>query len=150
MIGRTVVSLMGAALLVCAYGCSEDENENPVAPDPNPTVAITSPTSGAHVGDVLLVEADATDDKGVAFVQFYLDGGIAAADYVPPYATHLSTRYFSHLSEHSVFAVAYDTDDHKTGSVPVFVRIDTMVSLPDPVVLQDPPVMTFVHLWIDL
>jgi hypothetical protein len=39
-----------------------------------PTVAITSPSAGAQVNDIVMVTADASDDNLVAGVQFLVDG----------------------------------------------------------------------------
>jgi hypothetical protein len=122
-------------------GCSEDD-KTVTAPDPNPQVTITSPVNMARVADVLVVEATATDDKGVALVEFYVDTRFAGSDPAPPYRIQWNVSSLPHGSEHSVYAVAWDTDDRSTGSVPVIVTIDTSLAAPLPVVLNQPTNVT--------
>ena len=64
-----------------------------VLPDvTNPSVVLTSPASGATVSGSVLVQADASDDVGVAGVQFLRDGiNIGAEDTVAPYAVSWNT-----------------------------------------------------------
>ena len=51
-----------------------------------PTVSITSPASGATVSGTINVTASASDNRGVADVQFFLDGAFAADDTTAPYS----------------------------------------------------------------
>ena len=141
MFKRFPAVILSATLVLGAFGCSEDEKSNPAAPDPNPTVAITSPESNSRVADLLVIEAEATDDKGVALVEFYADFRLIGTDPVAPYQVQWNVANQIHASEHSIYAVAWDTDDHKTGSVPVVVAIDTALALPIPVVLGTPTIV---------
>jgi hypothetical protein len=64
-----------------------------VLPDvTNPSVLLTSPASGATVSGTVLLQADASDNVGVAGVQFLRDGiNIGAEDTVAPYAVSWNT-----------------------------------------------------------
>ena len=54
-----------------------------------PTVAITQPTPNSVVGGSVTIAANATDDVGVAGVQFQIDGvNLGQEDGVPPTARH--------------------------------------------------------------
>jgi hypothetical protein len=64
-----------------------------------PTVAITAPTSGATVSNVVTVVANASDNLGVAGVQFLIDG--------TPLGSEVTT---------SPYTVAWDTTTVATGS----------------------------------
>src|SRR6266702_4425418 len=57
-----------------------------------PTVSITAPANGATVSGTISVSADASDDVGVAGVQFLLDGAaLGAEDTAAPYSVALDT-----------------------------------------------------------
>ena len=58
-----------------------------------PVVAVTAPAAGAGVSGTVTVTADASDNVGVAGVQFKLDGAnLGAEDTVAPYAVSWDTR----------------------------------------------------------
>lgn len=63
-----------------------------VAPDPPPSVVITSPGAGASVvaGSSVRVVADASDNVRVDAVRFTVDGASQPADTTPPYSLTLS------------------------------------------------------------
>src|SRR5207253_5767275 len=63
------------------------------APDTTPpTVALTAPASGATVGGTITVSASASDNVGVAGVQFLLDGAsLGAEDTSDPYSISWNT-----------------------------------------------------------
>lgn len=58
----------------------------PVEPeDRPPTVTITAPLAEATVQGTVNIAADVTDDRGVQFVQLFVDGGFMGADTAAPY-----------------------------------------------------------------
>src|SRR5258708_5775950 len=104
-----------AQLLPCLPGLT--------CPSPDttpPTVSITSPTSGATVSSTINVTANASDDRGVAGVQFQLDGVFGADDTTAPYSVPWDTTTASNGS-HTLTAVARDTSGNRTTSSPVTV-----------------------------
>jgi glucose/arabinose dehydrogenase/chitodextrinase len=79
-----------------------------------PTVSITSPAEGAVVSGNRTITADATDDIGVAGVQFYVDGTAQGPeDTAAPYAAQWDTRQFAN-GAHRLTARARDTDGKTT------------------------------------
>jgi hypothetical protein len=73
-----------------------------------PTVAITAPAQAATVSGSILVTATASDDVGVAGVQFKIDGQALGAERTsPPYSVTWNTTTASNAS-HVVSAVARD------------------------------------------
>src|SRR5213079_2018920 len=73
-----------------------------------PTVSITSPLSGSTVFDTITVTADASDNVGVAGVQFRLDGAnLGAEDTSAPYSVAWDTTVAA-SGQHSLTAVARD------------------------------------------
>ena len=75
-----------------------------------PTVQITAPVDGSTViGRRLHIHADAADDKAVARVEFYIDGGWIATDTSAPYETSIRTRRLA-SGTHRIAATAFDAE----------------------------------------
>src|SRR6266478_2324582 len=88
-----------------------------------PTVSITSPASGATVGGTISVTATASDNVGVAGVQFRLDGVNAGTEVTAaPYSISWNTTTASNGS-HTLTAVARDAAGLLTASAPVTVTV---------------------------
>ena len=87
-----------------------------------PTVTITSPASGATVSGTITVTATASDDRGVAGVQFRLDGAGGAEDTVAPYSISWDTTTAVNGS-HTITAIARDAAGNQTTSAPVTVTV---------------------------
>jgi glucose/arabinose dehydrogenase/PKD repeat protein len=89
----------------------------------SPQILIDFPASGAQVGGIVNVTADATDDTGVAGVQFFVDGvATGSQDATDPYALAWDTRTVSN-GAHTLTARATDVDGHTTLSAPVTVNV---------------------------
>ena len=77
-----------------------------------PTVSFTSPSSGATVSGTVTVSASASDNVGVAGVQFKLDGSnLGSEDTSSPYSISWSTTGASNGS-HTLTATARDAAGH--------------------------------------
>ncbi len=88
-----------------------------------PTVAITSPAPGATVSGTIAVAADASDNVGIAGVQFRLDGANSGPeDAAPPYSTSWDTTTAANGS-HALTAVARDAAGNIATSAPVTVTV---------------------------
>jgi hypothetical protein len=88
-----------------------------------PTVSITSPANGATVSGSINVTANASDNVGVASVQFRLDGADAGApDTSTPYAIAWNTATASN-GTHTLTAVARDAAGNTRSSSPVTVTV---------------------------
>ncbi len=89
-----------------------------------PTVSITAPANGATVSGTINVSADASDDVGVAGVQFLLDGtALGAEDTAAPYSVALDTTKIANGS-HTLAATARDAAGNRA-SAPYSVALDT-------------------------
>ena len=89
-----------------------------------PQVALTSPTEGATISDIWTLRADASDNIGVASVQFRLDSeNRCSADTIAPFTCNLDTTLESDGSV-TFTAVAADASGNETISDPVTVTID--------------------------
>ena len=88
-----------------------------------PSVAITNPVAGQTVSSTQAVAATASDNVGVASVQFFLDGtSMGPAITTAPYAMSWNTTTATNGS-HSLTALAIDTSGNQTTSSPVAVTV---------------------------
>jgi len=89
-----------------------------------PTVSITAPTAGASVsGPLVTVTATASDNVGVAGVQFKVDGtNVGAEDTVSPYSIAWNSTTVTDGS-HAITALARDGAGNTTTSTTVNVTV---------------------------
>jgi O-glycosyl hydrolase/predicted secreted protein len=81
-----------------------------------PTVTLTAPASGATVSGTTTVSADATDDVGVAGVQFKLDGNaLGSEDVSAPYSVSWTTTATTN-GTHQLTATVRDVAGNSTTS----------------------------------
>jgi endoglucanase len=86
-----------------------------------PTVSLTAPANGATVSNSVTVSANATDNIGVAGVQFKLDNSnLGSEDTAPPYSITWNTAGVSN-GAHIIKAVARDAAGNSTTSALVSV-----------------------------
>src|SRR4029453_13123374 len=91
-----------------------------------PTVTLTSPAANAKVTGTVTVTATASDNVGVAGVQFKLDGANLGAEVTgtSPFSLAWNTAGTSN-GAHTLTAVARDTSGLTTTSAAVPVMVDT-------------------------
>ena len=95
-----------------------------------PSVSITAPANGATVSGPITVTADASDNVGVAGVQFLLDGNnLGAEDKTAPYSVPWDTTTVSNGS-HALSAIARDAANNKTTSAQVTVTVSNAAPPP--------------------
>lgn len=95
-----------------------------------PTVAITSPTSGATVSGTVAVRASASDNVAVAGVQFFVDGSpIGAEDTTAPYEVAWDTSSVGDGS-HTLTARARDTAGNTATSATSTVTVSNAAPAP--------------------
>ena len=88
-----------------------------------PTVSITAPAPGSTASGTIIVTASASDNVGVASVQFVLDGAnLGAADTTSPYAVAWDTTTATNGS-HTLTAVARDAAGNSGTSAPATVTV---------------------------
>lgn len=100
-------------------------NVSNTTPDTTPpAVSITAPASGSTVSGTITVSATASDNVGVAGVQFKLDGNnLGAEDTSSPYSASFNTTIASN-GNHSLTAVARDAAGNRTTSAAVTVNVN--------------------------
>ena len=90
-----------------------------------PQVSITSPAAEAQVAGTITVEAAASDDVGIAGVQFRLDGlNLNSEVGTAPYRISLNTDNLT-KDAHTLTAVARDGDGNFTISSPITIHVVT-------------------------
>jgi uncharacterized delta-60 repeat protein len=97
-----------------------------------PSVSISAPVAGATVSGLETVSAVASDNAGVAGVQFKLDGAnLGAEDATAPYSFPWDTTTFTNGS-HTLTAVARDAAGNATTSAAVAVNVSNAPPPPPP------------------
>ena len=88
-----------------------------------PSVTISAPANGSTVSGTLAVTATASDNAGVASVQFKVDGGnVGSADTGAPYSVSWNTTSVAN-GTHVLTAVARDAAGNTRTSAPVTVTV---------------------------
>jgi Bacterial Ig domain len=96
---------------------------NPSPPPPPPTVSMTAPAFGSTVSGTTTVSATASDNAGIAGVQFKLDGVNLGAEVTSaPYAIRWDTTTVTNAS-HTLTAVARDTAGNTATANRVTVQV---------------------------
>jgi hypothetical protein len=105
---------------------------NNTTPDTTPpTVSISSPANGVTVSGTITVSANASDNIGVASVQFQLDGAnVGTLDTVAPYNFAWNTATATNAS-HTLRAIAKDAANNSTTSASVTVTVNNTAPAPD-------------------
>jgi len=104
----------------------------PVLDTTPPTVSITAPSAGSTVSGTVTVSASASDNVGVAGVQFKLDGAnLGAEDAASPYATSWTTIASANGS-HTLTAVVRDAAGNQTISAGIAVTVSNIAPPPPP------------------
>lgn len=91
-----------------------------------PSVSVTSPLDATTVAGIVMVTASASDNVGVAGVQFMIDGAnVDVERLIAPYVAVLNTSSVSD-GVHTIVAVARDVTGNTATSAPVTVIIDNL------------------------
>lgn len=87
-----------------------------------PTVAITTPANNAVLSGTVVVSAAATDNIGVAKVEFYVDGALRSAVNTTPYTYYWNTNT-AKGGNHALSVKAYDAAGNASTSNLVAVHV---------------------------
>ncbi len=96
-----------------------------------PTVAITAPTNGSTMTGTVNASANATDNIGVARVDFFRDGVSSGSDTSAPYTIPVNTSTIANGS-HTFSARAYDSAGNVGNSPSVTVAVSNTTPTPPP------------------
>src|SRR5574341_818938 len=109
-------------VLVFIFGCGKKSTVSDMIP---PSAQITFPADGAVLtGDTVFVTVNASDDKGVARVDFYVDGETLFTDFSSPYIFPWLVLVYNDSTVHTLSAVAVDgAGNVDTFTISVTVRV---------------------------
>ena len=108
----------------------------------DPGVSLTAPAAGATLTGTATLTADASDNAGVARVEFLVDDQIVGSDTTAPYAYDLNTTTLTD-GPHTITARAVDTSSNSTTSAGTAVAVDNSVAPPAAYnLLQNPSLET--------
>jgi hypothetical protein len=88
-----------------------------------PSVSLTAPTADSTVRGSVTISASATDDRGVAEVQFLVDDAVVGSDTTAPYSTSWNSATVAD-GTHAITARATDTAGNPATSAPRGVAVD--------------------------
>ncbi len=91
-----------------------------------PAVTITAPSAGARLVDTVTVTASATDNVGVARVEFLVDGVAVGSATSAPYGVSLDTTKLAN-GNHTLEAIAYDAAGNNATATE---RVDVQNAVP--------------------
>src|SRR5215510_10738261 len=112
---------LGLVCMLC-WSCSRSETSSPVDVTP-PVIAMTAPANGASVNGIVMLAATASDNGGIAGVQFFVDGTPLGGEVTSgPYSTSWNTSLGS-TGNHTIDAVARDFSSNTTRSAAVSVTV---------------------------
>jgi hypothetical protein len=94
-----------------------------------PSVAISSPASGATVSGTITVTATASDNVGVAKVDFYVDGMLKSTDTSSPYSYVWITTALSN-GTHTLQAIAADAAGNSASTAVMSVNVANDTTAP--------------------
>lgn len=123
--------VFGVFLVRKAGGGDDDEPTSPGPPPPPPptvdteppTISLTNPRFGQTVSGTVNIQAQASDDEGVAQVQFEIDGSpLGSPDRSAPYALSWNTKSVAD-GVYSITATATDDAGNQRRSTAVSVQV---------------------------
>ncbi len=108
-------------------------SSSPPSPDTTaPSAQLTAPSAGSTVSGSVNVTANASDNVGVAGVQFKVDGtNLGAEDTSAPYGVTWDTKSASN-AQHTLTAVARDAAGNRTTAANVTVTVNNAATAPTP------------------
>ncbi|MBU1872702.1 hypothetical protein KJ688_03075 [bacterium] len=120
-------------VLIFLFNC---ELEEPIQEEP--LIKIISPNNNSYVHEIVNIVAEAEDNKGIVYVEFYIDGETNSnmKDLLTPYSYDWNVINLPDSSVHTIYAKAVDTDDNTGSSKMVTVTVNNQLGVPESVQLE--------------
>ena len=108
-------------MIFLMISCTDKED---IVDQKPPVVQITQPLDGSYVDSTVQVVARATDNEFVDSIEIYIDSVlvVAVSDTIATY--NWVTNQLMHSTEHSIYAIAYDSGDNAGVSDTVWVIVE--------------------------
>jgi hypothetical protein len=104
-------------LMLLSFFCMgmEPSPPKPPADTTPPQVSITAPSNNVTVSGIVNIQAQATDNKGIYKVEFYVDNGLKSTIASLPYAYSWDTAFDTNAA-HTLKVIAYDASNNKSSA----------------------------------
>ena len=89
-----------------------------------PVVLITEPVAGQNVNGVINIEVIASDESGIDYIEFYIDGDSVSTDDVEPYNYSWDTEMETDDQEHIISVIGFDLAGNAGPATPITVFVD--------------------------
>ncbi len=119
---KTILIVLLTILLLVTFSCKNSTNPGDTTP---PTVEITNPANNSEFGqgEIVIIEAEANDNKGIEKVEFYIDDTKISTDITEPYQYEWDTGIVKGVN-YTIYARAFDTSDNSTNSASIIVIVN--------------------------
>ena len=144
IIGVTVNDVSGNSTTVQPISVFVNNEGEPEDPDETPpTAVITNPAAGQTVSETVNIQVTASDNVGVASVEFSIDGNLVNTDTESPYAYAWDTTTETEDQDHIIGVTVNDVSGNSTTVQPISVFVNNEEDIvPDTqtptVILQNP------------
>jgi hypothetical protein len=118
-------------------GCKENEPTPPSSDTTPPSVVVTQPANGATLTGSTMIKAEATDNSGVQWLDFLVDGSLLGRDSTAPYEKFWDVTSISDSSTHTILAKAVDNAGN-VGQSPLVTVTVVKDRTPPSVVITQP------------
>ena len=113
------------------------DNQPPIDSQP-PNVIIMEPAAGQDISGTVDIEVVATDDSGIDYIEYFIDGLSDTIDSIAPYIHSWNTETVEDDMEHIIAVVAYDIQGNSTLATPIAVYVDNFDNVPPVGQIQNP------------
>ena len=118
--------------LFLLWSCDDDKGDKS-----DPEVSIISPANGTTVNEIVTITCEATDNKEIDFVQFFvndsLDSFLVSSE---PYIFEWNTNNLEN-GTYSIKAIAQDASGNSAESSPISLTVDNSLSVPNSVEIEN-------------
>jgi len=119
-------AVVGSVPLALLAGAPNSITCGTVSDTAPPAVSVTVPANGAAVSGTITISAGASDNAGVARVEFYIDGTLQSTLTASPYSITADTKLVAN-GAHTIQAKAYDAAGNVGTSALVGVTVSNTI-----------------------
>ena len=105
------------------------DNEEPEDTTP-PSLILIEPSAGQTLTGIVPIEVLATDDTGIDYILYFIDGELDTIIYSEPYIYEWNTENVQDDMEHIIAVGGADLDSNTTLATPIAVYIDNFDNIP--------------------
>ena len=113
------------------------DNSPPIDMEP-PTVIIMDPVAGQHLSGTVDIEVIASDETGIDYIEYFIDGLSYSTDSIPPYIQEWNTQSADDDMEHIIAVVGFDVQGNSTLATPIAVYVDNYDNINPSGQIQNP------------